>query len=175
MPGLDESFHEKNLIIVMKAAQFSGKALLNVVQKFLDTGSKPSIQLKDELKNEEKGDKRFPFKKSKIKISKLAKGGKQLETFPINDKDKSLKAFNKIMKKSGVKYAVLKDGDKMNIFVQASDKNITQAFESYVKYEINKKKEKPSLLDKLKKNQEKVKSQNKELVKEKTKDRGMER
>jgi len=154
--------NEQCCCLVIRGGRLSGKTLAIAMQLFLAGGRRVY--------------KSATTHKGKQTIKQLAKDGAKLEN--IETKDGNTRAFKRIARKYGLKYAVKKDVSevppKYLVFFKSRDiDSMTAAFNEFCTKQREKSKEKPSIRETFQKMQEKVKNQVLEQVRHK--DRGLDR
>lgn len=157
---MEEETTQKTIALVMSGAKLSAIELRNLLNKYI------------ERHNRQKG--RVPHHK-KISAKELIGQDAGAKTIEINDGN--IKCFERTAKKYNVDFAVkkdrTKDPPKYLVFFKARDLDvIEQAFKEFV-YANEKKKSKPSVRKKLTQLKEMAAlDKNRELTREKNKDRG---
>ena len=106
----------------------------------------------------------------KVKIKDLIGQNSGIENIEITDKN--IKSFEKIARKYGIDYSLKRDKSqtppKYYVFFKAHDTNaITMAFKEYTQKTLNKSKRKPSLINRIRRNMQKVKQQGKQKEQQK--------
>ena len=155
---INEEIANKTVRIAISTAKLSGKSMYQALKKFVDNARKRLEQKKDSksVKKEEKV-------AGKQSVKDLVQQGQTLNSMDLSDD--GIQDFFRIAKKYGIDYAVVKDtsGDqpKYVVFFKAKDVDvIAQVLREYAAKQMKKqeKKEKPSILEKLKIFKEKVKN-----------------
>ena len=106
----------------------------------------------------------------KVKIKDLIGQNSGIENIEITDKN--IKSFEKIARKYNIDYSLKRDKSqtppKYHVFFKAHDTNaITMAFKEYTQKTLNKTKRKPSLINRIRRNMQKVKQHGKQKEQQK--------
>ena len=161
-----DQINEKNVCLIIKGGKLSAPILAKSMKWFLSKGWKltKKVLAIDEPQGTAKG---------KQTVKQLIGQGQGVSNIEITDKN--IKSFESIARKYGVDFAVQKDSSekppKHLVFFKAKDSDaIAAAFKEYSSKYLNKKAEKPSIIENLRNLLAKVKSQ--VLDQTKHKDRG---
>ena len=155
---INEEISNKTVRIAISTVKLSGKTVYQALKKFVDNARK-----KLEQKNAQKSVKKDEKITGKQSVKDLIQQGQTLNSMDLSDD--GIRDFFRIAKKYGIDFAVVKDtsGDqpKYVVFFKAKDIDVIEAvLREYAAKQMKKqeKKEKPSILEKLKKFKEKVKN-----------------
>ena len=137
---MQEDLERRSIAMVINASKITGKVLLELIKMY--------IAHKKEL----------PHGKQSVKS--LAKHGQGMTNIEITDKN--IKCFEKYAKKYGIDFALKKDitetPPKYLVFFKAKDNDaIMSAFKEFTADRM-KNKDKPSVIEKIKVKQEKIKN-----------------
>ncbi len=144
--------------VVGFAVQTVGKPTLDSFMKGLGTVVKTPIKATGKKVAHGVSQKIHPTE-GKQSVKTLIRQGQGVTSIPLADD--GLKDFQKIAKKYGVDFAVVKDKGKdppiYTVFFKAKDTDaITKILDDYAAKQLKKEKERPSVLEKLQKFKEKV-------------------
>jgi len=148
--------NERCCCLVIKGGVLSAKTLAIAMRLFLRGGRRVY--------------KSATTHRGKQTIKQLAKDGAKLES--IDTKDGNTRAFKRIARKYGLKYAVRKDVSeippKYLVFFKSRDiDSMTAAFNEFCAEQLAKTKQKPSIRETFQKMKEKAKAQVREQVRHK--------
>lgn len=137
--SMNEDISQRTISLTVRATKLTGRALLKVIQAYL---------------RHRKNRKLYPnIPKGKQTVKQLAGQGQGMTSLDMNDQD--IKMFDRIMKKYGVDYAVMKDKTTIppthTIFFKGKDADaIDKAFKEFT-VQVTKKVSKNSVLAELRK------------------------
>lgn len=161
MVTVQEEIEKKACDVAIQVSKLTAKEIMQGLKKYVE------IQKQRKL-NRNYQDSAIKGKQS---VKQLVGQNQGVSSMPIGDS--GLKDFERIAKKCGVDFAVVKDKNpesaKYTVFFKARDADaITQILSEYAYKQMKNKTKKPSLLEKLKRFKEKVASMpNKEREKKK--------
>lgn len=166
---MQEELETKTVNLVLKASKVTGQLLAKELDRWLE---KRKDKIRGIIQNIDKS-----ANSGKQSVKQLLGNGQSVSSIPIED-DGDMKGFQKIANKYGLDFAIVKDKaedpPKYTVFFKAKDADvITQVVKEYTaKYLSEEKKDKPSILEKLKKFKEIVaKTPKKEKEKKKEQER----
>lgn len=160
---MQEEVNDKTIALSVKTTKLTGTVLKIALQKFLS-----------EMEKQKQKSKIQP-KQGKQTMKQLMRKNTQLTNIEVTDGN--IKSFERIARKYGIDFSLKKDASeqppKYIIFFKAKDVDVmTAAFKEYTANDL-KKTNKPSLRKRLAKAMETVRK-NKEKVRQKSKDRGLQ-
>lgn len=160
---MQEEVNDKNIALSVKTTKLTGTVLKIALQKFLS-----------EMEKQKQKSKTQP-KQGKQTMKQLMRKNTQITNIEVTDGN--IKSFERIARKYGIDFSLKKDASeqppKYIIFFKAKDVDVmTAAFKEYTANDL-KKTNKPSLQKRLAKAMETVRK-NKEKVRQKSKDRGLQ-
>lgn len=161
---MEEETTQKTIALVMNGAKLSARELRNMMKMYLDHHSRQKSRT-SHRKTVHK----------KVSVKELVGQDAGAKTIEISDSN--IKCFEQTAKKYNIDFAVkkdrTKDPPKYLVFFKAKDQDVMeQAFREFV-YVNEKKKERPSVREKLNRSKEVVSlNKNREKSLEKNKDRG---
>ncbi len=163
---MQEEVNDKTIALSVKTVKLTGTVLKVALRKFLSEMEKQ--------KQKGKGKAAQP-KQGKQTMKHLMQKNTQLANIEITDGN--IKSFERVARKYGIDFSLKKDASenppKYIVFFKARDVDVmTAAFKEYTANDL-KKTNKPSLRKRLAKAMETVRK-NKEKVRQKTKDRGLQ-
>ena len=160
---MEEETTQKTIALLMDGTKMSAKELRNMMKMYLDH------------QNRRKGRAAHKTVHKKISVKELVGQDTGVKTIEVSDSN--IKSFERTAKKYNIDFAVkkdqTKDPPKYIVFFKGKDADVlAQAFKEFV-YANEKKKNRPSVREKLQKLKEIVApDKNRELSREKYKDRG---
>ena len=131
---MQEEVEQRVVTLIVDCSKLTEQALLDALRKVLQ-------KLKEEKQNKQ------PH--GKMTVKQLAAQNKGMQSIEVTDKN--IGSFTKIARKYGIDFAPFKakDQDRYLIFFKAQDTDaMTAAFQEYTA-KVVKKKERPSILEKL--------------------------
>jgi hypothetical protein len=160
---MQEEVNDKTIALSVKTTKLTGTVLKIALQKFLS-----------EMEKQKQKSKTQP-KQGKQTMKQLMRKNTQITNIEVTDGN--IKSFERIARKYGIDFSLKKDASeqppKYIIFFKAKDVDVmTAAFKEYTANDL-KKTNKPSLRKRLAKAMETVRK-NKEKVRQKSKDRGLQ-
>ena len=160
---MQEEVNDKTIALSVKTTKLTGTVLKIALQKFLS-----------EMEKQKQKSKTQP-KQGKQTMKQLMRKNTQITNIEVTDGN--IKSFERIARKYGIDFSLKKDASeqppKYIIFFKAKDVDVmTAAFKEYTANDL-KKTNKPSLRKRLAKAMETVRK-NKENVRQKSKDRGLQ-
>lgn len=146
---MQDEITQKTIAFTVNTTKFNSGLLLKLAKYFLS-----------KAKNLERDLKNPTIKHGKQSVKRLGKQGRGMENVEINSSN--IKSFEKYARKYGVDFALKKDKSfvppKYTIFFKGQDeKSIQNALRDYAKA-MTKKKSKPSVIQKLRKIKDDIKS-----------------
>lgn len=155
----------KVIALVIKGGRISAEVLEKALKKFVE-----------EIEKAQKQASRPKTYRGKQSIKHLVEQNAAISNIEVTDGN--IKSFEHTARKYGIDYALKKDTSEQPprylVFFKGRDVDVmTQAFKEFSARTI-KQKEKPSLRQKLSRQRDQSKSQHREQVKVKSKDRGVE-
>ena len=160
---MQEEVNDKTIALSVKTTKLTGTVLKVAMQKFLSEMAK------------QKQKSKVQPKQGKQTMKQLMKKNTQITNIEVTDGN--IKSFERVARKYGIDFSLKKDASenppKYIVFFKARDVDVmTAAFKEYTVNDL-KKTNKPSLRKRLAKAMETVRK-NKEKVRQKTKDRGLQ-
>ena len=160
---MQEEVENKSVALSIKATKLTANVLKAALRKALA-----------EMEKAKKNPKVYKGKQS---VKKLVRQGAGVSNIEVTDGN--IKSFERTAKKYGIDYALKKDTSEQPprylVFFKGRDVDVmTQAFKEFSAKSV-KQKDKPSLRQKLSRHQEQSKKQQREKVKFKNMDRGVDR
>ena len=160
---MQEEVNDKTIALSVKTTKLTGTVLKVAMQKFLSEMAK------------QKQKSKVQPKQGKQTMKQLMKKNTQITNIEVTDGN--IKSFERVARKYGIDFSLKKDTSeqppKYIVFFKARDVDVmTAAFKEYTANDL-KKTNKPSLRKRLAKAMETVRK-NKEKVRQKTKDRGLQ-
>lgn len=160
---MQEEVNDKTIALSVKTTKLTGTVLKVAMQKFLSEMAK------------QKQKSKVQPKQGKQTMKQLMKKNTQITNIEVTDGN--IKSFERVARKYGIDFSLKKDTSeqppKYIVFFKARDVDVmTAAFKEYTANDL-KKTNKPSLRKRLAKAMETVRK-HREMVKEKTKDRGLQ-
>ena len=160
---MQEEVNDKTIALSVKTTKLTGTVLKIALQKFLS-----------EMEKQKQKSKTQP-KQGKQTMKQLMRKNTQITNIEVTDGN--IKSFERIARKYGIDFSLKKDASeqppKYIIFFKAKDVDVmTAAFKEYTANDL-KKTNKPSLRKRLAKAMETVRK-NKEKVRQKSKERGLQ-
>ena len=160
---MQEEVNDKTIALSVKTTKLTGTVLKVAMQKFLSEMAK------------QKQKSKVQPKQGKQTMKQLMKKNTQITNIEVTDGN--IKSFERVARKYGIDFSLKKDASenppKYIVFFKARDVDVmTAAFKEYTANDL-KKTNKPSLRKRLAKAMETVRK-NKEKVRQKTKDRGLQ-
>lgn len=155
---MQEQINERTVSLVIRGTKLTGRMLQKAMMKLLA-----------EMKKQQQKGKQPKTYHGKQSVKELIGQGAGVSSIPITDDN--IKSFDRVARKYGVDYSLSQDKSetppKWLVFFKARDSDaLMAAFKEYTAVNL-KKKDKPSLLESLKKNIELVKAQTVDRVKNK--------
>ena len=162
---MQDEVNTKVIALVIKGGRISAEVLEKALKKFVE-----------EIEKAQKQASRPKTYRGKQSIKHLVEQNAAISNIEVTDGN--IKSFEHTARKYGIDYALKKDTSEQPprylVFFKGRDVDVmTQAFKEFSARTI-KQKEKPSLRQKLSRKKEQSKSQHREKVKVKSKDRGVE-
>ena len=162
---MQDEVNTKVIAIVIKGGRISAEVLEKALKKFVE-----------EIEKAQKQASRPKTYRGKQSIKHLVEQNAAISNIEVTDGN--IKSFEHTARKYGIDYALKKDTSEQPprylVFFKGRDVDVmTQAFKEFSARTI-KQKEKPSLRQKLSRQRDQSKSQHREQVKVKSKDRGVE-
>ena len=162
---MQDEVNTKVIALVIKGGRISAEVLEKALKKFVD-----------EIEKAQKQASRPKTYRGKQSIKHLVEQNAAISNIEVTDGN--IKSFEHTARKYGIDYALKKDTSEQPprylVFFKGRDVDVmTQAFKEFSARTI-KQKEKPSLRQKLSRQRDQSKSQHREQVKVKSKDRGVE-
>ena len=162
---MQDEVNTKVIALVIKGGRISAEVLEKALKKFVE-----------EIEKAQKQDSRPKTYRGKQSIKHLVEQNAAISNIEVTDGN--IKSFEHTARKYGIDYALKKDTSEQPprylVFFKGRDVDVmTQAFKEFSARTI-KQKEKPSLRQKLSRQRDQSKSQHREQVKVKSKDRGVE-
>lgn len=162
---MQDEVNTKVIALVIKGGRISAEVLEKALKKFVE-----------EIEKAQKQASRPKTYRGKQSIKHLVEQNAAISNIEVTDGN--IKSFEHTARKYGIDYALKKDTSEQPprylVFFKGRDVDVmTQAFNEFSARTI-KQKEKPSLRQKLSRQKEQSKSQHREQVKVKSKDRGVE-
>ena len=160
---MQEEVNDKTIALSVKTTKLTGTVLKIALQKFLS-----------EMEKQKQKSKTQP-KQGKQTMKQLMRKNTQITNIEVTDGN--IKSFERVARKYGIDFSLKKDASeqppKYIIFFKAKDVDVmTAAFKEYTANDL-KNTNKPSLRKRLAKAMETVRK-NKEKVRQKSKDRGLQ-
>ena len=162
---MQDEVNAKVIALVIKGGRISAEVLEKALKKFVE-----------EIEKAQKQASRPKTYRGKQSIKHLVEQNAAISNIEVTDGN--IKSFEHTARKYGIDYALKKDTSEQPprylVFFKGRDVDVmTQAFKEFSARTI-KQKEKPSLRQKLSRQRDQSKSQHREQVKVKSKDRGVE-
>ena len=162
---MQDEVNAKVIALVIKGGRISAEVLEKALKKFVE-----------EIEKAQKQASRPKTYRGKQSIKHLVEQNAAISNIEVTDGN--IKSFEHTARKYGIDYALKKDTSEQPprylVFFKGRDVDVmTQAFKEFSARTI-KQKEKPSLRQKLSRQNEQSKSQHREQAKVKSKDRGVE-
>ena len=162
---MQDEVNTKVIALVIKGGRISAEGLEKALKKFVE-----------EIEKAQKQASRPKTYRGKQSIKHLVEQNAAISNIEVTDGN--IKSFEHTARKYGIDYALKKDTSEQPprylVFFKGRDVDVmTQAFKEFSARTI-KQKEKPSLRQKLSRQRDQSKSQHREQVKVKSKDRGVE-
>ena len=162
---MQDEVNTKVIALVIKGGRISAEVLEKALKKFVE-----------EIEKAQKQASRPKTYRGKQSIKHLVEQNAAISNIEVTDGN--IKSFEHTARKYGIDYALKKDTSEQPprylVFFQGREVDVmTQAFKEFSARTI-KQKEKPSLRQKLSRQRDQSKSQHREQVKVKSKDRGVE-
>ena len=162
---MQDEVNTKVIALVIKGGRISAEVLEKALKKFVE-----------EIEKAQKQASRPKTYRGKQSIKHLVEQNAAISNIEVTDGN--IKSFERTANKYGIDYALKKDTSEQPprylVFFKGRDVDVmTQAFKEFSARTI-KQKEKPSLRQKLSRQRDQSKSQHREQVKVKSKDRGVE-
>ncbi len=162
---MQDEVNTKVIALVIKGGRISAEVLEKALKKFVE-----------EIEKAQKQASRPKTYRGKQSIKHLVEQNAAINNIEVTDGN--IKSFERTARKYGIDFALKKDSSEQPprylVFFKGRDVDVmTQAFKEFSARTI-KQKEKPSLRQKLSRQKEESKSQHREQVKVKSKDRGVE-
>lgn len=162
---MQDEVNTKVIALVIKGGRISAEVLEKALKKFVE-----------EIEKAQKQASRPKTYRGKQSIKHLVEQNAAISNIEVTDGN--IKPFEHTARKYGIDYALKKDTSEQPprylVFFKGRDVDVmTQAFKEFSARTI-KQKEKPSLRQKLPRQRDQSKSQHREQVKVKSKDRGVE-
>ena len=162
---MQDEVNTKVIALVIKGGRISAEVLEKALKKFVE-----------EIEKAQKQASRPKTYRGKQSIKHLVEQKAAISNIEVTDGN--IKSFEHTARKYGIDYALKKDTSEQPprylVFFKGRDVDVmTQAFKEFSARTI-KQKEKPSLRQKLSRQRDQSKSQHREQVKVKSKDRGVE-
>jgi len=162
---MQDEVNTKVIALVIKGGRISAEVLEKALKKFVE-----------EIEKAQKQASRPKTYRCKQSIKHLVEQNAAISNIEVTDGN--IKSFEHTARKYGIDYALKKDTSEQPprylVFFKGRDVDVmTQAFKEFSARTI-KQKEKPSLRQKLSRQRDQSKSQHREQVKVKSKDRGVE-
>ncbi len=162
---MQDEVNTKVIALVIKGGRISAEVLEKALKKFVE-----------EIEKAQKQASRPKTYRGKQSIKHLVEQNAAISNIEVTDGN--IKSFEHTARKYGIDYALKKDTSEQPprylVFFKGRDVDVmTQAFKEFSARTI-KQKEKPSLRQKLSRQRDQSKSQHREQVKVKSKDRGVE-
>lgn len=162
---MQDEVNTKVIALVIKGGRLSAEVLEKALKKFVE-----------EIEKAQKQASRPKTYRGKQSIKHLVEQNAAISNIEVTDGN--IKSFEHTARKYGIDYALKKDTSEQPprylVFFKGRDVDVmTQAFKEFSARTI-KQKEKPSLRQKLSRQRDQSKSQHREQVKVKSKDRGVE-
>lgn len=178
---MNEEVSNKTVSLAVTTAKVTGRFLYRVLKEYQNKQKQKAVQRKQKKIVKQQAKKDPEPKKGKMSVKELVGQGQGVSSMDVGDS--GVKDFKKIANKYGVDFAIVKDKTadppKYVVFFKAKDADaITQVLKEYSAKQLNKKKaqeepkkekkQRESILQKLKKLKEKAaKSPRKEKEKKK--------
>lgn len=162
---MQDEVNTKVIALVIKGGRISAEVLEKALKKFVE-----------EIEKAQKQASRPKTYRGKQSIKHLVEQNAAISNIEVTDGN--IKSFEHTARKYGIDYALKKDTSEQPprylVFFKGRDVDVmTQAFKEFSARTI-KQKEKPSLRQKISRQRDQSKSQHREQVKVKSKDRGVE-
>lgn len=162
---MQDEVNTKIVAIAIKGGKITGELLDKALKKFIE-----------EIEKAQKTASQPKTYQGKQTIKHLVKQNAAISNIEVTDGN--IKSFERTAKKYGIDYALKKDTSEQPprylVFFKGRDVDVmTQAFKEFSAKSV-KQKDKPSLRQKLSRHQEQTKNQQREKVKAKSKDRGVD-
>ena len=163
---MQEEVNDKTIALSVKTAKLTGTVLKVALQKFLSEMEKQKQKGKAKAAQPKQG---------KQTMKQLMQKNTQITNIEVTDGN--IKSFERVARKYGIDFSLKKDASenppKYIVFFKARDVDVmTAAFKEYTANDL-KKTNKPSLRKRLAKAMDIVRK-NREKVRQKTKDRGLQ-
>lgn len=148
---MQEEVENRTLTLTINATKFTGRVLKAAIAKYLAHRKNKSLQKSRDSPEEVK-----PY--GKVSMAEIEKQHGDMKQLDIQDK--SLASFDRVAREYKVRYAVYKtEKGQYQIFFKApSEANMNAAFQKYAKNRLKREEHRESVLGKLKKFKELVKS-----------------
>ena len=162
---MQDEVNTKVVAIAIKGGRITGEMLEKALKKFVE-----------EIEKAQKTSSQPKTYRGKQSIKHLVEQNAAISNIEVTDGN--IKSFERTASKYGIDYALKKDTSEQPprylVFFKGRDVDVmTQAFKEFSAKTV-KQKDKPSLRQKLSRHQEQSKKQQREKVKVKSKDRGVE-
>lgn len=162
---MQDEVNTKVVAIAIKGGKITGEVLDKALKKFIE-----------EIEKAQKNASQPKTYRGKQSIKHLVEQNAAISNIEVTDGN--IKSFERTAKKYGIDYALKKDTSEQPprylVFFKGRDVDVmTQAFKEFSAKSV-KQKDKPSLRQKLSRHQEQSKKQQREKVKVKNKDRGVD-
>ena len=168
---MQEEANQKTVGLVVTATKFTGRTFARAVEKYLQHRR----NVKHEHKMEKKQDpSTYEINQPKrVKMKTLVKEGAQVSSIEL--KDDNIRAFEKVAKKHGIRYAIKKDKSTdpptYMIFFKGKDAEvINHALREFTKKQLKRKDKTPVISERLKKYKAMAKENASKLAKDRHKE-----
>lgn len=162
---MQDEVNTKVIALVVKGGRISADVLRKALKKFVE-----------ELEKAQKTSSQPKIYRGKQSVKHLVEQNAAISNIEVTDGN--IKSFERTARKYGIDYALKKDTSEQPprylVFFKGRDVDVmTQAFKEFSAKTV-KQKDKPSLRHKLSRHQEQSKKQQREKIKVKSKERGVE-